>query len=53
MFAWIGKNERGVINRKFGTAGVCTGRHLNLSSSWVKGVNKPQAFRANKNITFN
>ena len=25
------------LNRKFDTAGVCTGRHFNLSSSWLKG----------------
>ena len=26
-----------LMNRKFDTAGVCTGRHFNLSSSWLKG----------------
>ena len=42
-----------LMNRKIDTAGVCTGRHFNLSSSWLKLVNKPQAFRENKNITAN
>ena len=37
MFVWIGKNERGVINRKFGTAGVSVVVIFNLSSSWLKG----------------